>query len=128
MQRRAEDSSHDRVGGAVEHRERRVALRHAGDGIAESTLAIDPDQTREDHHLEVQVNTHLLMVTFRVWFLEIAVSGVNYFVLMNHVYEPRSVVLFAASRPARPKSAFSRTKLVAEVRRRGAERLSRPRI
>jgi hypothetical protein len=26
------------------------------------------------------VNTHLLMVTFRVWFCEIAVSGLNYFV------------------------------------------------
>ncbi len=35
------------------------------------------------------LNTHLLMITFRVWFFEIAVSGVNYFVLMNRVYAPR---------------------------------------
>ncbi len=35
------------------------------------------------------VNTYLLMITFRVWFWEIAVSGFNYFVLMNRVYAPR---------------------------------------
>jgi len=35
------------------------------------------------------MNTHLLMITFRVWFIEIAVSAVNYFVLMNRVYAPR---------------------------------------
>jgi hypothetical protein len=35
------------------------------------------------------VNTYLLMITFRVWFCEIAVSGFNYFVLMKRVYEPR---------------------------------------
>ncbi len=35
------------------------------------------------------MNTHLLMSTFRVWVLEIAVSGFNYFVLMRRVYEPR---------------------------------------
>ena len=35
------------------------------------------------------MNTYLLMITFRVWFCEIAVSGFNYFVLMNRVYEPR---------------------------------------
>ena len=35
------------------------------------------------------MNTHLLMVTFRVCFIEIAVSGVNYFLLMNRVYAPR---------------------------------------
>ena len=29
------------------------------------------------------MNTYLLMITFRVWFFEIAVSGVNYFLLMN---------------------------------------------
>jgi hypothetical protein len=29
------------------------------------------------------------MITFRVWCLEIALSGFNYFVLMNRVYEPR---------------------------------------
>ena len=33
--------------------------------------------------------TYLLMITFRVWLFEIAVSGFNYFVLMNRVYEPR---------------------------------------
>jgi hypothetical protein len=35
------------------------------------------------------MNTYLLMITFRVWFFEIALSGFNYFVLMNRVYEPR---------------------------------------
>lgn len=35
------------------------------------------------------MNTYLLMITFRVWFFEIAVSGINYFVLMNRVYAPR---------------------------------------
>lgn len=29
------------------------------------------------------------MMTFRVWFIELAVSAVNYFVLVNKVYEPR---------------------------------------
>ena len=29
------------------------------------------------------------MITFRVWFIELGVSAVNYFVLMNRVYEPR---------------------------------------
>jgi hypothetical protein len=35
------------------------------------------------------MNTYILMITFRVWCLELAVSAVNYFVLMRHVYEPR---------------------------------------
>jgi len=35
------------------------------------------------------MNTHLLMITFRVWFIEIAASGINYFLLMNGVYAPR---------------------------------------
>ena len=35
------------------------------------------------------MNTYLLMITFRVWFCEIALSGMNYFVLMKRVYEPR---------------------------------------
>lgn len=35
------------------------------------------------------VNAYLLMITFRVWVIEVAVSGVNYFVLMNRVYTPR---------------------------------------
>jgi len=34
------------------------------------------------------MNTPLLMITFRVWFIEIAVSGVNSFVLMNRRYAP----------------------------------------
>lgn len=29
------------------------------------------------------------MMTFRVWVIELAVSAVNYFILMNKVYEPR---------------------------------------
>jgi hypothetical protein len=41
------------------------------------------------------VNSYLLMITFRVWFCEIAVSGFNYFVLMKRVYEPRVGVLRA---------------------------------
>ena len=41
------------------------------------------------------MNTYLLMITFRVWLCEIAVSGFNYFVLMKHVYEPRVGVLRA---------------------------------
>lgn len=35
------------------------------------------------------MNTYLLMITFRVWLLEIALSGINYFILMNRVYSPR---------------------------------------
>ncbi len=35
------------------------------------------------------MNSYLLMITFRVWLCEIAVSGFNYFVLMNRIYEPR---------------------------------------
>jgi hypothetical protein len=35
------------------------------------------------------LSTYLLMITFRVWFCELAVSAFNYFVLMNQVYEPR---------------------------------------
>ena len=35
------------------------------------------------------MNAYLLMITFRVWALELAVSAFNYFVLMNHVYAPR---------------------------------------
>lgn len=41
------------------------------------------------------MNTYLLMITFRVWFAELAVSAVNYFVLMRRVYEPRVGVLRA---------------------------------
>lgn len=41
------------------------------------------------------IDGDVLMVTFRVWFLEIALSGLNYFVLMRRVYEPRVGVLRA---------------------------------
>ncbi len=41
------------------------------------------------------MNSYLLMITFRVWFCEIAVSAVNYFVLMKRTYEPRVGVLSA---------------------------------
>ena len=52
------------------------------------------------------LNTHLLMITFRVWFLEIAVSGVNYFVLMRRVYEPRVGVLRAHRIGMRTRMAY----------------------
>jgi hypothetical protein len=35
------------------------------------------------------VSTYLAELTFRIWVIELAVSGVNYFVLMTRVYEPR---------------------------------------
>lgn len=35
------------------------------------------------------MDTDILMYVFRVWFFEIALSGINYFVLMRRVYEPR---------------------------------------
>lgn len=35
------------------------------------------------------MNTHLLMLTFRAWLIEIPIAGVNYFLLMKKVYEPR---------------------------------------
>src|SRR3974377_51884 len=34
-------------------------------------------------------NTYLLTMTFRVWVIELAVSAVNYFLLMKKLYEPR---------------------------------------
>jgi hypothetical protein len=37
----------------------------------------------------------ILMMVFRAWFLEIVVSGFNYFVLMKRIYEPRYGVLKA---------------------------------
>jgi hypothetical protein len=37
----------------------------------------------------LNMNAYLLMMTFRVWFLELAVTAVNYFFLMSKVYEPR---------------------------------------
>jgi hypothetical protein len=35
------------------------------------------------------MSSYLAETTFRVWLIEIVVSGVNHFVLMNRVYEPR---------------------------------------
>lgn len=35
------------------------------------------------------MSTYLVELTFRVWFIEILVSGLNYFVLMRLVYGPR---------------------------------------
>lgn len=39
--------------------------------------------------LNETVDTNLLRVAFWVWAVEIAVTAVNYFVLMRRVYEPR---------------------------------------
>ena len=41
------------------------------------------------------MNTVLLKTAVRVWLMEILVSGFNFFVLMNLVYEPRWGVLLA---------------------------------
>lgn len=35
------------------------------------------------------MNTHLLKTAARVWLMEVLVSGFNFFVLMNLIYEPR---------------------------------------
>jgi len=43
----------------------------------------------------VIVNTPFLRIGIRVWLMEILVSGFNFFVLMNLVYEPRWGVLVA---------------------------------
>jgi len=43
----------------------------------------------------MSVNTVLLKTAVRVWLMEILVSGFNFFVLMNLVYEPRWGVLVA---------------------------------
>ena len=40
-------------------------------------------------------DSYVLMITFRVAFVEILLSGLNYFLLMNRVYEPRMGVLRA---------------------------------
>ena len=37
----------------------------------------------------ISLNTRLLKTAVRVWLMEILISGFNYFVLMNLVYEPR---------------------------------------
>ena len=41
------------------------------------------------------INTALLKTAVRVWLMEILVSGFNFFVLMNLVYEPRLGTLVA---------------------------------
>lgn len=41
------------------------------------------------------MNAPLLKTAFRAWLMEIVVSGFNFFVLMNNVYEPRWGVLRA---------------------------------
>ncbi len=41
------------------------------------------------------MNTPLLKTAIRVWLMEILVSGFNFFVLMNLIYEPRWSVLVA---------------------------------
>jgi hypothetical protein len=35
------------------------------------------------------MNSYLLMITFRIWLVELPVAAANYFVLMQRVYEPR---------------------------------------
>lgn len=42
------------------------------------------------------MNTYLLKITIRVWLVETLVSGFNFFVLMNLVYEPRWGAVAAA--------------------------------
>jgi hypothetical protein len=41
------------------------------------------------------MDSYILMMVFRVWLLEIVVTGFNYFVLMKQIYEPRYGVLKA---------------------------------
>jgi hypothetical protein len=43
----------------------------------------------------MRVNTRLLKVGIRVWLIETLISGFNFFVLMNLVYEPRWGALVA---------------------------------
>ena len=35
------------------------------------------------------MNSHLLMITFRIWLVELPAAALNYFVLMRRIYEPR---------------------------------------
>ena len=35
------------------------------------------------------MNTHLLMLTFRIWLIEIPVTALNWFLLAERVYRPR---------------------------------------
>lgn len=41
------------------------------------------------------MDSFILEMVFRIWFIEILVSGFNYFVLMKRIYEPRYGVLRA---------------------------------
>lgn len=45
--------------------------------------------------LEMRMNTCLLKIGIRVWLVETLISGLNFFVLMNLVYEPRWGALVA---------------------------------
>ena len=46
-------------------------------------------------HWSEKMNTKLLKIGSRVWLVETLISGFNYFVLMNLIYEPRWGVLTA---------------------------------
>lgn len=35
------------------------------------------------------MDSYLLMITFRIWLVELPIAAANYFVLMQRVYEPR---------------------------------------
>ena len=43
----------------------------------------------------IRMNTALLKTAVRIWLMEVLVSGFNFFILMNLVYEPRWGVLVA---------------------------------
>lgn len=38
------------------------------------------------------MNTHFLMITFRVWLVDVGVTAINYFVLMNRVFRITSTL------------------------------------
>ena len=46
-------------------------------------------EAARDFLLNRGLNARLLHYAFRAWLIEIAISGFNFFVLMNLVYEPR---------------------------------------
>ena len=35
------------------------------------------------------MTAYLLMITFRIWLIELPIAAINWFVLATHVYEPR---------------------------------------
>jgi hypothetical protein len=53
------------------------------------------DVKRDINLKKNRVNTRLLKSGVRFWFIEILISGFNFFVLMNLIYEPRWGVLMA---------------------------------